>query len=698
MLAAFFLMAMRVAALDAPVLGGDEYAYFHAAKYQATGDQLFTLDPGLAQVDNKVYPWLYRLWAAVSVDHADMVGRLFNSVLYCLAALLLFAVFRRCLDRRSATLGALLYLLMPFSFYATTLMPEVEFQLSIYLLVLVWVMGRGPAGWAQLVLAAAVSALSYLIKPHGVAAILASAAYLAWSRLGLADGSALRRVALGVLQALAYLACTAVLIKLLRWMLDPGGTSPLVASFYQIYLDKLRTPGYMQQSLLSMAGYIGGHLWVWLIFFAPGVVAILADLRSWLPGRVATAQGAAADEPRRKLALLLFLLMGSLLCMVALFTAAASGVRDFERWRLHGRYLAALLPFLLAYGVWWAGQRPPRWVAGLAVLALVTFVYAGRFWFRLFPWDYPDLFGLFDPKMQHWTFDHVERWPLRATLIVGLLCWAAFAFSRRQRLAYVVFVAVAMLAAQGQMAAWLKVQNQWTRQARVDGAAIRAFMAQAAPASGLVATYDRNGATSYMLAAMDMQVHVLELAQRAALSARDVPAGVSWIVAPASMEVPLPDAWKLDIGEQHLYLLENSNMRPIAPEKPQWDGKPLLIDMTSTGGSARFQGFRFGENWGRWSTAQRARVVLPRMVSGRVRIEFFGWVFDAARNPGIVVRLGDVAATVPMTAGGQGHQLVLEVKTPTDSLWFESTPAGDAGSQLGVAVGNLQITAAPAQP
>lgn len=700
MLVAFFLMAIRVASVNSPVMGSDEYAYFHAAKYQASGEQLYALDPYLQRVDNKVYPWLYRVWATGSVEHADTVGRLLNSLLYCLAALLLFAVFRRCMDQRSATLAALLYLVMPFSFYATTLLPEVEFQLSIYLLILVWVMGRGPSSWVQVFLAAAVSAISYLIKPHAAAAILASAAYLVWSRLGFANGLVVRRFALGMLQALIYLAGTVVLIKLLRSILDPHGSSAIVASFYRAYLDRLRDPHYLLESMGSIAGYIGGHLWVWLIFFAPGVVALLADLRHWLPRRPAIDQAAViettADVLRRKLTLFLFLLTVAMLCMVALFTDAAAASSAFERGRLHGRYVEALLPFLLAYGVWWAGRGASRWIALVALLAMATFVLWGRFWFHLYPWDYPDLFGLFDQKIRYWGFDHVVRWPLRLSLAIALVGWVAFAFSRRKRLAYVTFVAGTMLAAHGQMSAWLKTENDLTRQVLTDGAAIRAFMGEAAPGSGLVTTFERFGQASYLLAAMDTRQHVLERSHGQVLSQQDLPKGVSWVVAPASMEVQLPEAWKIDVGEQRLYLLDGVRVRPIAPQKLLWDGKPMLIDTSSAASPSRFDGFRPGETWGRWTTTQRSSVELPSLVSGRVRVEFFGWVGDAAKNPSISVGLGSAVAAVPMTGQGRDHQLVLDVKTPADSLWFESTPVSDDGVPLGVAVARIRVTVLPA--
>jgi len=699
MLIMFFLMAIRVASINSPVMGSDEYAYFHAAKYAGSGEQLYALDPYLQRVDNKVYPWLYRAWASGSVQHADTVGRLFNSLLYCLAALLLFGIFRRCMDRRSAVLAALLYLVMPFSFYATTLLPEVEFQVSIYLLVLVWLADRGPSTWLQMVLGALVSATAYLIKPHAAAAILASAAYLTWSRAGLAaGGSALRRVALGMLQALAYLACTVLLIKLLRHLLDPAGSSAIVASFYQAYLDRLRDPHYLLKSLGSIAGYVGGHLWVWLVFFAPGVVALLADLRHWLPWRrpLVPAAEAPMDEARRKLTLFLFLLAAAMLCMVALFTDAAAAGSEFERGRLHGRYLEALLPFLLAYAMWWTGRGAARWVALVGVAAMLSFVLWGRFWFHLYPWDYPDLFGLFDGKIRYWAFDHMARWPLRLSVALALVCWAAFAFTRHRRFSYVVFVAGSMLAAHGQMSAWLRAENELTQQVLTDGEAIRALLGDSAAGSGLVATYERFGQASYLLAAMDTQQHVLELKPGAALDPQVLPKGTSWVVAPKAMEVRLPDAWRIDVGSQSLYLLEDARVRPVAPQKPVWDGKPLSIDTGSAGNPSRFQGFRPGESWGRWSTTHRASIELPAQVSGRVRVEFFGWVADVAKNPAISVGLGSAAASVPMTAQGQEHQLMLDIKTPGDSLWFESAPVDNGGVPLGVAVGRVRVTAVPA--
>jgi hypothetical protein len=176
---AFALLAVRVVAIDSPVMGSDEYAYFQLAHFDGARDQLFQLDPNLQKVDNKVYPWLYKLWSAASTQRVADVGRLFNAFLYALSALLIFSIFQKLFDRRVALTSALLYLVFPFSLYATMLLPEVEFQCLVYGIVVVWLYGGPLPSWRRILFAAIVSALGYLTKPHALAAIVASLAWLA---------------------------------------------------------------------------------------------------------------------------------------------------------------------------------------------------------------------------------------------------------------------------------------------------------------------------------------------------------------------------------------------------------------------------------------------------------------------------------------------------------------------------------------
>ena len=114
-------------------MASDEYAYVGAARYAATPEQMYQLDPGMQPLGNKAYPVLYSAWQHVSPERPELVGRVFNAGLFVLGSLLLFGIFRRIFDRDSALVSALLYLAFPFSFYSITLLPEVEFQVSVYL-------------------------------------------------------------------------------------------------------------------------------------------------------------------------------------------------------------------------------------------------------------------------------------------------------------------------------------------------------------------------------------------------------------------------------------------------------------------------------------------------------------------------------------------------------------------------------------
>lgn len=696
---AFAMMAIRIITVNSPVMGSDEYAYFHSAKYQSAGSYLYSLDPYLQQVDNKVYPWLYRLWAVVADQHVDSVGRLFNALGFCAGSLFLYGIFVRVFDRRVATVSSVLYLLMPFSFYATTLLPEVEFQLFVYLLVFVWVNSETPYSAKNIALASMISAVGYLIKPHAIAVILASGSYLTWINLRAGHGSFLKRLSLGVAQSVVYAVATLVLIKLLRHALDPGGGDALVASFYQGYLQRLLNPEYLLSNIGSIGSYVGGHLWVWLVFFAPGVVCLMAEFRHWLPAKLSFVQGAAQEcqegngARRGRLALFLVLLGASMLCMVAAFTDAAAAGSEFERGRLHGRYVAAMLPFLLAFSVWSASAHKRRGVALLGGLALVSIVLWGRFWFRIYPWDYPDLFGLFSPRIRYWSFDGVLSWPVLLTCSLGVACWAAYALTSRRLLAYVAFFFGAMLAANLQMSAWLRAQNELTREVLADGEAIKSYMGRVQSGSGLVVTYDRFGQASYLLATMDSVQRVLQLDAGRTLEERDVPADVHWVVAPVSMKVKLTKASVLNFGTQRLYLLDSTYQWPVLPTKPDWHGNPLSFDTSRRGFPNLMHGFHNAEEWGSWTAEHDAYLELPAMVSGRVVVDFFGWVADPAANSTIQVRCGNASVAVTMTGTGAEHRVELVSTVPSDRLYFEAKPVMDGGTPLGVAVARIRITA-----
>lgn len=688
----FALLAVRVVAIDSPVMGSDEYAYFQSAHFDAARDQLFLLDTNIQRVDNKVYPWLYKLWSTASLQRVADVGRLFNAFLYSVCALLLFAIFQRLFDRRVALISALLYLTFPFSIYATMLLPEVEFQFTVYVLVAIWVFGAPLPSWKRILFAAAVAALGYLTKPHAAAAILASVAWLGVAGLGLPyDAPLVRRIGGAAWRVLLFLVATYVFMKVFGRLLDPRTSGTVVASFYAQYLKGLRDPHYLLEHAGTTAMYAAGHLWLLCVFFLPAFPLLIAESWAWLRGREAPGRIAGKPFSSGAMALLILLLVLALVAMVAVFTDAAAAGSDFEKGRLHGRYLALLFPLLLGYAVAGVYKTPAKVLAALGLLALWTFAWFGTQIFQLYPWDYPDAFGFFTPTPGRWSFDGALPWTCTWTLIAGTLAWLVFAVSRYRRAVYGVFVLAVMVLAHFQAGAWLAAQSRYAQVSIDAGNAVAAYLGDQPAGKGMIATTDRFGQASYLLAAIDSLQHVDVLRPGQALRESAVPAGVQWVVAGSDIEVDLPSAAELPFGPYRLYLLGSGVNWPTVPMRKVWDGEPLLISPADAGGLTTFDHFNAAEPWGRWSSGTDASIALPVRVSGTVVVTFFAWS-ATPEGDDVTLELGDSKATVHVTGKGADYTVTLSPGKEAERMFVRCHHLEASGPrQLGVAMARLQF-------
>lgn len=707
MFIAFVILMLRIAAVGSPIMASDEYAYFETAKYVTQQDKLYSLDPGMQQVDNKAYPKLYDVWSFVSPDRPALVGRIFNALCYVIGALLLYGIFIRLFDRRTALISALIYLIMPFSFYATTLLPEVEFQLFIYALAYIWASSGARPKYHSIAIAAAVSAVGYLIKPHAVAAIVASMAYLFLSSYATRPQTFVRSVFDGLLRAVFYVAFTFLLIRIATHLWDNHGVAggAMVSGFYESYLTRLASYDYLSQNIQGIFGYFFGHIWILLMLFSPGMFLIVSANFRWLrsyamPSKPSQSLGTKelVHQDRRVFFALFFsLLMVAMLLMVAAFTNSAGSISDFEKYRLHGRYLEALLPFLLAYSVWACSKITYRYAGLLALLALVTFTFFGRQLFKIYPWDYPDIFGFYTPSLLYWSFDGALDWTIWGILACGVVCWILYFFSRYRLIAYVVFIVSTMLISNMQMSQWTEFQTTSSRLTINSGQALKTFMGNTPPGSGVIFTSDRYGETASLLMALGSLQHVKAMAPNSVITNEQVPKGVSWVVAKKSDLVDLPSAAELHFGNQNLYLLDGKYQWPEVPVKPLWSGKAIEIGMGASNEPFWLHGFNDAEEWGSWTRRESAYVELPARVSGKVVVKFFGWVLDNHPDFVVTIKLGESVESLKLTNKGADYQVVLDPQSPTDRLYFETKivkPAQEARG-LGVAVARVMIEKMP---
>lgn len=694
----FILLLARILAVDSPVMASDEYAYLANAAHVSEKTELYRLDPGLQSLDTKLYPFFYDFWTSVSNQRAQTVGRVFNALLFVLCAFVLHATFLRLFDRGTALVSTLLYLAMPFSFYSTTLLPEVELQLCLYLLAYCLVVAGTRFGYGWVVTGALFAGLGYLFKPHGVAAILAGGVYVLIVGFFARRGSVAARAIDAFARSLAFFATSFAVVlackKLIGTASDAQGGA-LVSGIYASYLQRLGNAGYLWENLHGMLDYVGGHVWVLTALFAPGLYAICMNGSRWLRKvrDVPIDEPPASAESAQYFAVFVILLAIALISMIAAFTQSAGSTSEFEKYRLHGRYLESLLPFLLAYSFWWCRSASQKIPAVLGVIALASFAWQGRHLYKLYPWDYPDVFGFFTPSLTHWGLPGASSWTCAFILVVGLFCWASLFFGRAKVLAYAIYLSAVFTASHVQMSNWLQYHNQ-TNGPTVDAAdGLRDFLGPVPDASGLVLASNRYGETAYLLMEMNSLQYVMPLPADGNFDIKQVPPGVGWIVAPQSATLHLPNAAELSFGNQKLYLLDNKYKWPVVGEKRGWDKAPIEVGM-SVAGSGALHGFNPAEEWGSWSATQDAYVDLPAKVEGRIGVEFFGWVVDRHPDALVTVSVGDASKQLRLTSKGADYSTVLETGIPAERIYFKTSvvraPQDPRG--LGVALSRVRLT------
>ena len=484
MFVAFVILVARVVSTESPVMASDEYAYFMGAKYAAQGQELYRYDPAMQPIDNKLYRVLFDAWTLVSVERVALVGRLFNVLVFVVASLLVFVLGNRVFDRRTATISSILYLLLPFSFYSTLLLPEVEFQALVYagVALALWAAARR-SPWAVL-LPALVSAAAYFAKPHAAALVVGIAAFFMVSDLlARVDGrwAALKS---GVVRGALYLLSTGAVVYLVRWL---AGIWP--------YALNTAHAAYLLGNAWSMLDYVVGHAWVLMLMFAPGCLVIAGECwrvaRSLATGR---SEAPLADDAlqRRRFAVLVALLGIAFLAMIGAFTNAASQVSEFEKYRLHGRYLEPLLPLLLLFSVWgvYASRRLKVMSAALLVSVLMFCLYL-RFQYRLYPWDYPDIFVFFTSGLKHWSLPGVNNWLMWLVVLAAVAFFICALRNRFAARAYLVYLVLLMLGSHVQMANWLRQSARDNRAMIEAGDMLGECLVGAPPGTGLVLVDDR---------------------------------------------------------------------------------------------------------------------------------------------------------------------------------------------------------------
>jgi glycosyltransferase involved in cell wall biosynthesis len=133
---------------------------------------------------------------------------------------------------------------------------------------------------------------------------------------------------------------------------------------------------------------------------------------------------------------------------------------------------------------------------------------------------------------------------------------------------------------------------------------------------------------------------------------------------------------------------------------PRWDGEPLHIEFMAGRCEALLVGFYECESWGVWSASPRPWVVLPRAVSGRLRVSLRISAFGSNEERSIRLSLGGVSFGLRLRAAPVEQIFEAWLPEPVSVLAFsgvipERPSELDGARTLGIALWELRIERLP---
>lgn len=684
-------MLLRGVSIPAPLLTADEYAYNILSRYR-DGFDIFALDPWLQRIDNPLYLALQHRWIQIGGGDGVLVTRIAHLLEWFAAALLLRAAFSRIVATRVATLGMWAMLLLPMSFYTLTVMPETDLVCMAALLGFMIIRHLAQAPLRTAAAAGVICGLGLLIKPHAVAwlpATLVPIFCLAWVRRREPTQARIAAAAIAVFAACWYLAF------LFGWKLSTGGwelhpSAALGLKLYGKYVaaaDTAKSPLY---SLALIGTYVVGHAIAIVLVFGP---ALAGALTAWW--RTST------NHDKRDDALLCassfaLAMLASHVAMAAYFSASVGLQNAGEAARLHGRYLESALIFLPFFYLAFLHDHTRR---SLRILSLIAIAGCAAFYFfvyrffKIFPWDYPELFAFFvSPNHYQWAYNGDTTLGYYAVGACVLGFAAAFVAPRWSRRILLIQLLLLMVLGHYQMQRWLTAHIELNAD-RIDMAsALGKSLLPANPGDGMLVGEDRFGKMSSVLFNLGSAPRVLVRTAGSKLTAADI-TGAHWVVTTAPYDVEFPHNSLIRFGELSLYPINIQNPTAIAAEKKDWDGETFQLKLGTDGGAA-LQGFNMPEVWGAWTSQQTAAVELPWLVQGKIRIKLFGWVIPENPAHRVRITLGDGVAELEMTGTGADYQIDLESTHPSDRIKFSIPPIrpDDSARDLGVAIARMEIS------
>lgn len=685
--------------LNSPILASDEYAYFISGKYLNNLDSLYKLDPYLQQISNLLY---FKIVSVIKYFFGPqmVVGlKLLHVVEYFLTVIIFYKTFQSLFERSALMLGALGFTLLTTAVYIYAIMPEVELILSGACLAYSLIVIFPKANIFGSILAGAVIGIAIMIKPHAIALFCSALATVMIYPFVMLDNknNYFSSVRNGFIFVLASYIVFIFIWRLSasNWSFDPR--SPLGLQVYGQFIDANATTSSVFDRLIDILKYVLIHLLFLFFIFSPVFFWIVRF--SVLPFKKNKSKETFSQDAQKKFLIAFFILtvVFSHVFMIAYFTSNVGAHNEFEKMRVHGRYLGiviGVLTFFYFYAVEQLSQKLLKIISVINIVTLFVFIVAVRS-FKIYPWDYPLLFAFFDPHNSYgWSFSECFT-NMRSFLLASLLIFSCLAIFkekwRKQLLALQLFLI--LICASVQTHNWIFSHLALNQKGIETSKAMSLAFTDNLFGKGVVVTSERFGSGSYVLFNLANAPKVLTKGAGSVIEADDI-AGANWVLFAGPYTPNFYYKNKISSNGLDFYSIDTNILISNAiPSKLKANEKLKILLGKNQNSSVQLGGFNEIEEWGAWTSDESAEIVLPVELSGHVKIQLFGWILHENDKKIVRVDIGDSKTQIAFLEAGSIYTIDAVVGNATNKIILNSATIKPESShrKMGVAVSYLII-------
>ena len=656
--------------LTNPIMGGDEYAYYSLARTLPDVSQLSLRDPYLQLAPNLVFLGLGKLFFLIS-RNPDMLMKAFNGLAFSISVLLVCFTMYRLTQGRFPLYAPIIISLLPFSAFSAYFMPETLYALIFLSLALVLIFLIPEYDLLAVCVAGILSGALVLTKPHGISVFVATLLTI----LSLVSLPVTLRLEWRRALILAGLFIVSAYFSeiILSWAIT-GRLSwdPLlfVGSGYKGILDESMGVLFSSGLFAKIGRNAVGHIIVLLFICAIPLAYFWGWLRS-IFSKTGLSPTLQTIEIRRIHILVVFTLLATLatIAMTVNFAVQVSQYTPSELTRLHGRYYSyVLFLHLLGYFVLQKKNSSAhissgglRWWGVTGLIAAVLMLWVQRA-FIIYPWDYPEIFsvslwGIFGTRSLNWPI-----------IALGIIVYGLISIKPKLHLVlFPVFILILFSASNYMTIEWQFAHSEGVGRLAMQGRALRELIPETERSRGVIIGSDRYGIMSYFLFGFSSDAWVRSIPEGESITLDMLPLDTDWVILLDNYDLNIPIKSLMSTGDVWLgWLSPNS---PAIHERVElWDGKPLQLTFDVREITYMLDQFNKPEKWGAWSATDGARILLPVIVSGKVRIEIVGWINPGSSAQQLHLHVGSTSVPVELSANKGKSCMIIDLLEPSQVI------------------------------